>query len=71
MGHVPGGSHVSPADGSTVPSPQPAQSESFCAVQPTGQHLSLAAFEHVFGVEVHTTLQDAAVPVCESLVQSF
>jgi hypothetical protein len=68
---VPGGSHVSPAVGSTTPSPQPAQSESLPAVHPTGQHLSLPALEQVFGAEVQTTLHVAAVPVCVSVVQSF
>jgi len=71
VGQVAGGSHVSPAVGSITPSPHPAQSESFCAVQPTGQHLSLPAFEHVFGVEVHTTLHVDGAPVWVSLVQSF
>jgi hypothetical protein len=71
VGQVPGGSQVSPAVGSTTPSPQPAQSVSFCAVQPTGQHLSFPALEHVFGVALHTTLQVVAVPVCVSAVQSF
>jgi hypothetical protein len=71
VGQVPGGSQVSPAVGSIVPSPHPAQSESFCAVQPMGQHLSLPAFEHVLGACVHTTLQVAAVPVWVSAVQSF
>lgn len=71
VGHVPGGSQVSPAVGSTMPSPHPAQSESFCAVQPTGQHLSLPLFEQVFGVVLQTTLQVAAVPVWVSMVQSF
>jgi hypothetical protein len=71
VGHVPGGSQVSPAAGSIGPSPQPAQSESFWAVHPTGQHLSLPVLEHVFGATVHTTLQVAAVPVWESAVQSF
>jgi hypothetical protein len=50
VGQVPGGSHVSPADVSIVPSPHPAQSESLWALQPIGQHLSLPAFEHVFWV---------------------
>ena len=46
-GHEEGGSQVSPAAMSMIPSPQPAQSESFCAVHPVGQHLSLPAIEHV------------------------
>jgi hypothetical protein len=54
-----------------TPSPHPAQSESSPAVQPTGQHLSLPALEHVFGVEPQTTLHIAALPVCVSAVQSF
>jgi hypothetical protein len=54
-----------------VPSPHPAQSRSFCAVHPTGQHRSLAALEQVFGVCWQTTLHVAAVPVCGSSVQSF
>jgi hypothetical protein len=69
IGHVDGGSHVSPDDMSTMPSPQPAQSESFIAVQPTGQHWSLPAVEQVFGVCVQTTLQVEALPVCVSVVQ--
>jgi hypothetical protein len=40
-GHDPGGSHVSPA--STRPLPHPAQSPSFMAVQPPGQHPSPVA----------------------------
>jgi hypothetical protein len=71
VGQVAGGSHVSPAVGSITPSPHPAQSESFCGVQPTGQHRSLPALEHVFGAAVHTTLHVAAEPVCVSVVQSF
>jgi hypothetical protein len=71
VGQVDGGSHVSPALMSTTPSPQPAQSESFCAVHPMGQHLSLPRFEHVFAVCPHTTLHVEALPVWLSLVQSF
>jgi hypothetical protein len=70
VGQVFGGSHVSPAFGSTRMSPQPAQSESFCAVHPMGQHRSLPALEHVFGVRWHRTSQVAALPVCVSVVQS-
>jgi hypothetical protein len=47
VGHDDGGSHVSPAAGSTTPSPHPAQSESLPAVHPAGQHRSLPAVEHV------------------------
>jgi hypothetical protein len=38
VGQLDGGSHVSPAFVSTVPSPHPAQSESWPGEQPTGQH---------------------------------
>jgi hypothetical protein len=71
VGQLAGGSHVSPDDTSTTPSPHPAQSESFCAVQSSGQHLSLPAVEHVFGVCRHLTSHVAALPVCVSVVQSF
>jgi hypothetical protein len=71
VGQLDGGSHVSPAVGSITPSPHPAQSESFCAVHPTGQHLSLPAFEQVFGDVLHTTSHVDAAPVCVSFVQSF
>jgi hypothetical protein len=71
VGQLAGGSHVSPAVGSIIPSPQPAQSESFCAVHPSGQHLSLPALEHVFCVFWQRTSHVAALPVCESVVQSF
>jgi hypothetical protein len=71
VGQELGGSHVSPAFMSTRPSPQPAQSESFCAVHPMGQHLSLPAVEQVFGACWHRTSQVLALPVCVSVVQSF
>jgi hypothetical protein len=71
VGHVPGGSHVSPDNGSTTPSPQAAQSESFCAVHPAGQQRSLPAFEQVLPTFWHWTLQVAALPVWVSVVQSF
>src|SRR5262249_36847671 len=71
VGQLAGGSHVSPDDMSMTPSPHPAQSESFCAVQPIGQHLSLPALEHVFGEFWHRTSHVAALPVCVSVVQSF
>jgi hypothetical protein len=71
VGHDDGGSHVSPAAGSTTPSPHPAQSESLPAVQPAGQHRSLPAVEHVLFEWPHTTLHVAALPVWVSLVQSF
>jgi hypothetical protein len=50
VGHEAGGSQVSPAAMSTTPSPQPAQSESFCALHPAGQQRSLPAAEHVLPV---------------------
>jgi hypothetical protein len=71
VGQVVGGSHVSPAVVSTMPSPQPAQSESVCAVQPVGQHLSLPAVEQVLALWLHTTLHVEALPVWVSVVQSF
>jgi len=71
VGHDEGGSHVSPAVASTTPSPHPAQSESFCAVHPTGQQRSLPAFEQVFALCAHTKLHVAALPVWVSVVQSF
>ncbi len=71
VGQEDGGSHVSPALVSTIPSPQPAQSESFWAVHPIGQQRSLPAFEQVFAACWQTTLHVAALPVCVSVVQSF
>jgi hypothetical protein len=71
VGQVLGGSQVSPAFLSTTPSPQPAQSMSVAAVQPTGQQRSMAAVWQVFGVLEQTTLQVAALPVVVSVVQSF
>jgi hypothetical protein len=71
VGQLAGGSHVSPDDTSMTPSPHPAQSESFCAVHPIGQHLSLPALEQVFGEFWHRTSHVAALPVCVSVVQSF
>ena len=71
VGHEDGGSQVSPALVSTIPSPHPAQSESFWAVHPGGQHWSLPAVEQVFAVCPPITLHVAALPVCVSLVQSF
>ncbi len=54
-----------------TPSPQPAQSESFCAVHPAGQQRSLPPFEQVLAACWQTTLQVEALPVCVSVVQSF
>jgi hypothetical protein len=71
VGHMLGGSHVSPAVGSMTPSPHPAQSESSCAVQFDGQHRSLPAVEQVFCVWPQTTLHVEALPVSVSVVQSF
>jgi hypothetical protein len=71
LGHVEGGSHVSPAVVSMNPSPHPAQSESLPAVHPAGQHWSLPAVEHVFGAWLQTTLHVDALPVCVSVVQLF
>ena len=71
VGQLAGGSQVSPAAGSTTPSPHAAQSESFWAVQPTGQQRSLPAGEQVFAVCAHFKSHVAAVPVCVSSVQSF
>ena len=71
VGQVEGGSHVSPALASITPSPQPAQSESVCAVQPAGQHLSCPALEQVLAVCAQTRLHVAALPVEVSAVQSF
>jgi hypothetical protein len=71
VGQVDGGSHVSPAVGSTVPSPQAAQSESFCASHPMGQQRSLPVFEQVLLVCAHFKSHVAALPVCVSSVQSF
>jgi hypothetical protein len=68
VGQVEGGSHVSPALMSTRPSPQPAQSESWPGAQPTGQHWSIPALEHVLGVCPQTTLHADALPVCVSVV---
>jgi hypothetical protein len=71
VGQDEGGSHVSPALVSTTPSPQPAQSESFWAVHPAGQHRSLPAFEQVLAACWQTRLHVAALPVWVSVVQSF
>src|SRR4051794_31488326 len=69
-GHDEGGSHVSPAVASMVPSPHPAQSESLWALHPAGQQRSFPALEQVLAECPQTTLHVAALPVCVSFVQS-
>ena len=68
-GQVPGGSQVSP--GSTTELPQLAlQSLSDRASQPAGQQLS-PLVQLTMGTALHATLQFAALPVMESIVQAF
>jgi len=68
VGHVPGGSHVSP--GSTMPLPHEAgQSLSASALHPAGQQPSL--FLHATGEDVHLTLHVAELPLRTSLVQAL
>jgi hypothetical protein len=65
FGHVPGGSHVSPA--SRRPLPHPEQSVSDIAVQPAGQQLSLFVPQAIMPASTHCRWH--AVPCSARIVQ--